>query len=44
MKSKKHEFTTIGGYKVIIEHRTPFTRFTALKQLHKDNIILKNNK
>ena len=40
MKSKKHIFNT-GNYNVIIEHKNPFSRYTALKQLIKNNIKLK---
>ena len=39
MKSKnmknKHIFYDIQGFKVIIEHKVPFSRFTALKLIAK---------
>ena len=43
MKSKKHTFEA-NGYNIIIEHKTPFTKFTALKILNKHRIILRNQK
>ena len=37
----KHTFPT-DKYNVIIEHKEPFSKFTALKQLKKNNILLRN--
>ena len=43
MKSKKHIFEA-DGYNVIVEHKIPFTKFTALKILKKHRIFLRNTK
>jgi len=39
----KHIFK-IDNYNVIIEHEKPFSKFTAIKQLKKHRIILRNKK
>ena len=41
MKKNKHIFYDTAGYRVIIEHKTPFTRTEALKYLSKN---LRNSK
>ena len=40
----KHIFKSLDGFNIIIEHKVPFSRFTALKQLKKHRINLHTKK